>query len=79
MTSTGDTMTIIMDNAQFICEWSEEDFKTYGEWVQKAKMYAEAKDVFNDIRHSQMVYRMELVWDKQILPQNIEEFIAIPS
>lgn len=69
----------MIDATEFIQEWTAEDFKTYGEWVQKATMYAEAKDMFNEMRHQQMVYRMDLVWEKQILPQNVEEYIAIPN
>lgn len=72
-------MSFMIDATEFIQEWTAEDFKTYGEWVQKATMYAEAKDMFNEMRHQQMVYRMDLVWEKQILPQNVEEYIAIPN
>ena len=72
-------MVIMMDTTQFIDEWTAEDFHTYGDWVQKASTYKESKDVFNSMRYDQMIYRMDLVWEKQILPQNIEEYIAIPN
>lgn len=70
------TMTSLTD---FIAEWTAEDYKTYGEWVQRAKMLNESREMYNSMLAAQIEMRMDLVWEKQILPQNVEEYIAIPN
>lgn len=70
------TMTSLTD---FIAEWTEEDYKTYGEWVQRSKMLNESREIYNSMLAAQIEMRMDLVWEKQILPQNVEEYIAVPN
>lgn len=35
--------------------------------------------MFDGMMANHMEYRIDLVWEKQILPTNVEEFIAIPN
>lgn len=72
-------MTLMTSLTDFIAEWTEEDFKTYGEWVQRAKMLNESREIYNSMLAAQIESRMDLVWEKQILPQNVEEYIAVPN
>lgn len=72
-------MTLMTSLTDFIAEWTEEDFRTYGEWVQRAKMLNESREIYNSVLASQIESRIDLVWEKQILPQNVEEYIAVPN
>ena len=66
-------------NHEFVEEWSAEDHETYAGWMKQAESLRNSPDMFDGMMANHMEYRIDLVWEKQILPTNVEEFIAIPN
>ncbi len=66
-------------NNDFVSEWSAEDHETYASWMKEAEKLHNSRDMFDGMMAGHMEHRIELVWEKQILPTNIEEYLAIRS
>ena len=45
--------------------------------MRRAEKLRESKDIFDNMILGHVEHCVELVWEKQILPTNIEEYLAV--
>jgi hypothetical protein len=63
----------------FMDQWSAEDYEIYGQWMRTAEKLRPSQNIFDIRQYSAMLERLTLVWEKEILPTNIEEHLAVKS
>jgi hypothetical protein len=63
----------------FMDQWSAEDYEIYAQWMRRAEKLRPSQAILDVHEYSAMLERLILVWEKEILPQNIEEHLAIKN
>jgi hypothetical protein len=63
----------------FMDQWSAEDYEIYGQWMRTAEKLRPSQNIVDIRQYSAMLERLTLVWEKEILPTNIEEHLAVKS